>query len=112
MNNPIEIYNASDEVEASLIAAMLAENGIKAQVVGGILHSAVGGLPVGAVTPRVWANDSDAIAARELIAEYQTEKNRSGLDAVQPGWTCPKCGTEVELGYEVCWKCLYNPSAC
>ena len=28
------------------------------------------------------------------------------------GWTCPKCGTDIELLRDVCWNCLYNPSAC
>ncbi len=32
--------------------------------------------------------------------------------ATKMGWTCPKCGTDVELPRDVCWNCLYNPSAC
>ena len=112
MDNPVEVYNAANEVDANIVVAMLGKSGIRAQVVGGILGSALGELPAGAVSPRVWINDSDMAAARPLMEAWQAETVSARLNHQQPGWTCPRCDSEVEFGFDVCWNCLYNPSAC
>ncbi len=112
MNNPVEVYNAADEVQASLIVGMLQQNGIRAQVIGGILNAALGELPASSVSPRVWVNDSDETAARQLIETWQLQRTSEQPVTQLPGWTCPRCGTDIELGFDVCWKCLYNPAAC
>ncbi len=50
----------------------------------------------------IGANDADLSEHRDTPTPPETVI----------GWTCPKCGTDIELLQDVCWNCLYNPSAC
>lgn len=43
----------------------------------------------------------------------ESDANKEQIPPRDPrGWTCPKCGEEIEQGFDVCWNCLYNPAAC
>ncbi len=44
--------------------------------------------------------------------DLQKTPDRNAPSAPVIGWTCPKCGTDIELLRDVCWICLYNPRAC
>jgi len=64
-------------------------------------------------------NNDDKTAASDANAENDSVENdplensdARAVPSVVPGWTCPKCGTDVEFPRDSCWNCLYNPSAC
>lgn len=111
MTDIVEIYNCANEPEARLLLALLAENGIEAKVVGEFLNGVGGEVPLSVhATPRIWANSVDRERARSVIAEWEKRSREPRADVI--GWTCPKCDTDIERGFDVCWNCLYNPAAC
>lgn len=110
----VEVYSAANEADAHIMALMLQENGLKPEIVGE-------GLPFVGSEPsagwlkgtRIWVREEDAARARELIDDAIAARSHADSQPLDPrGWTCPKCDAEVEAGFDVCWKCLYNPSAC
>src|SRR4051812_46279056 len=43
-------------------------------------------------------------------AARPSERNRSRSDrGTRPMWTCPKCGSKVDPGFDVCWQCGTAP---
>ena len=113
MDHIVEVYRPADEVEAQLLQQLLTEHGIETRVVGDRLFSAIGGSPPGwNVWPGIWVRSDQAEAAAACLREWE-QSRQSPKPALDPrGWTCPKCSTEVESGFDVCWNCLYNPAAC
>ncbi len=103
--NVVEVYWAKDAPHAHLVKTILQKAGIPAEVVGEMLHAAVGELPMGPTTsPRVWVPKGDEQRARAIIAEW--EKQRRETPATEtPPWACPHCGAEVDAGFDLCWKC-------
>ena len=72
----VELCSAANEFEAQALCALLAEAGIQARVVGGLLGDVAGGLPLGeAVAPRIWVREEDAARVRQIIDE-QADKAR------------------------------------
>ncbi len=112
MNNRddlIEVYCAKNEPEVRIVEAALIEAGIKCRVVGEYLAGAVGEVPAGiASSPAIWVPASEVEPAREVIRDLETPESPFRI----PTWQCPKCDSEVDSGFDTCWKCLYNPRAC
>lgn len=72
----VELCSAANEFEAQALCALLAEAGIQARVVGGLLGDAAGGLPLGeAVAPRIWVREEDAARVRQII-DKQADRSR------------------------------------
>lgn len=99
-----DVYAARDEIDATLVQAMLAEAGIDSQVVGGTLQGGAGELPMGwSVAPRVWVTAVNAANARTLIrAMEKSRREESENDEV---WMCVECDEEVTVSFEICWNC-------
>ena len=98
---PVEIYAARDEIDATLVNSMLAEAGIKSRVVGGQIAGAVGEVPAGLPSaPRVWAPADQADAARQLIREMEKKRRASWLHDHQSDDQTAQA-TDVSLGRQV-----------
>lgn len=77
-HEPMEVYAARDEIDATLVQSMLAESGIEARVVGGQIAGAVGEVPAGLPSaPRVWVSSNNADVARTLIREMEAKRQQS-----------------------------------
>lgn len=96
-------------VEADLARSRLTEAGIPASLADEttagnfwVLVNAVGGVKL-----QVW--EDDLARARETLgidAESGSGPDPAAASATAgQGWTCPRCATHVEPGFEVCWNC-------
>jgi hypothetical protein len=90
--------------EASLLKAMLEEQGIPAYLVGaeasGMLWFV--GTALGGVQLQVEVHDQEQ--ALKLLAELE---ERNSPEDAEP-WICPQCGSTVDAGFDVCWSCGLN----
>ena len=109
----VEVYVAQNEPEAAILQAMLEDNGINARVVGGGLPGLIGEMPVGLpYAPRLWVREPDADAAKKLLQDYEQSRRTRVTRPEVTGWTCPKCGTEVEFEFDSCWNCQHSRLSC
>lgn len=101
----IRVYVAKDVMEAHLVRALLAGEGIEAQVLGDHLDPLRGAVPFGRSTaPSVWLPDAADVAAAERLIEGW-ERRRKELPLSRRVWACPGCGEGVEEQFGSCWKC-------
>ena len=87
--------------EASIVRGRLDQAGIRSwmqnELTSGQLFQV--GLALGGVTLQVASVDLKR--TRELMAE-DAERVAGEFS---PPWTCSRCGSEVDTGFEVCWNC-------
>jgi hypothetical protein len=87
--------------EASIVRERLEQAGIRSwlqnELTAGQLFQV--GLALGGVTLQVASDDLQR--AEELIAE----SGESAAGEAILAWTCPRCGSEVDAGFEICWSC-------
>ena len=113
MTDITEVYRCQNEAEALILVNMLLEHGIQARIVGEHLQGAIGELPPGRDTAlQLWTPATDQATARKLLQDYESRRQDNPAQSQKIGWTCPRCGTDVEAPFDVCWNCLYDPSAC
>ena len=82
------VYEAGDGLEAHMLAGLLEQSGIVAQVRGDMLQGAVGELPASGLAS-VWVNEDDEARSLEVIADYEASQPTE-LDALS--------GAVVSLG--------------
>lgn|GEM_PF-1748351 len=105
----IEVYVAKDEPDVRMVESAFITAGINCRVVGTTLGAAAGEIPLGIASgPAIWVSESDVEAARGVIQELEAPQNPFRIAS----WQCPKCDSEVDSGFDMCWNCLYNPRAC
>ena len=101
----IEIYIARNESEAAMVQGLIEQAGIECHVVGQLIQGIAGEVPVGIpACPRLWVKGPDSKAARQIVDDWESGREWNCI----PGWTCPCCDAEVDAGFGVCWRCLYN----
>lgn len=67
------VYQARDGLEAHMVANLLQQVGIAAQVQGDLLQGGVGELPAAGLVS-VWVDNDDEARAREVVDNYQREQ--------------------------------------
>lgn len=67
------VYEARDGLEAHMVAGLLEQAGLMAQVHGDLLQGGVGDLPALGLAG-VWVADSDADRAREVINDFEASQ--------------------------------------
>ena len=89
----------SSLTEASIVRGRLDQAGIRSwmqeELTAGQLFqvgTALGGI-------KLQGADSDLQRARELIADGPSQETTGSP------WTCPRCGSDGDAGFEVCWSC-------
>ncbi|MGJ3255622.1 MAG: DUF2007 domain-containing protein [Alcanivorax sp.] len=78
------VFHARDGIEAHMLADLLDQVGIMAQVQGDMLQGAVGELPAAGLAS-VWVAESDESRAREVIAEFEASQPADIGQSVRPG---------------------------
>lgn len=103
--NLIDVYSAANDLDAHTVQAALVEAGIAAVVDE---SNAFGGLQ-GDVAPRVLVDESQADAARALIAKVEHNKwNRADDEAAPEDSTCLRCGKRLGPNEETCSACGWS----
>lgn len=85
--------------EASIVRGRLDQAGIRSwmqeELTAGQLFQV--GTALGGVKLQV--ADNDLQRARELIADEPSQGTTGAA------WNCPRCGSDVDAGFEICWSC-------
>lgn len=103
--NLVEVYSAANDLDAHTVQAALVEAGIAAVVDE---SNAFGGLQ-GDVAPRVMVDESQADAARALIAKVEHNKwYRGENDGSRDETTCLSCGKPLAPNEETCSACGWS----
>ena len=93
------LYRARDFIEASLLVAMLEEEGVRAWTGGGHAAIGFGELGADALLVDVRVPRAEHARARELVEEFFAPR-RTGSER-----TCEACGAAVLGDMHRCWSC-------
>lgn len=77
------VFHARDGIEAHMLADLLDQVGIMAQVQGDMLQGAVGELPAAGLAS-VWVAESDESRAREVIADFEASQPADTPESARP----------------------------
>jgi len=108
----VEVYRARNLPEAHSIRIALEESGIRVQIEGELLQGGIGDLPPGWTTaPRILVEESQIVAAREIIEKAHTVPGVSdsgySQDDKEPDEAirCLACGKLMAEGETLCRAC-------
>jgi hypothetical protein len=91
----VELCSAKNAMEAYFFRNLLEDEGIRSRVVGELLDSAAGALPLGeATSPRIWVREEDAAHAREIIDQWMHQPNHASNAKIE-------CNDSIESGTEL-----------
>ncbi len=94
------LYSAANLPEAWLIRDLLAEIGVRTQILNEHAQGGVGEIPFTQTWPEIWVErKNDMERARRVITEYESRSVPTGyID-------CPYCGEQNPENFEICWHC-------
>lgn len=108
-DEPVQVYAAGNMAEAQFVHDLLADAGIRSEIVGEALTGGLGELPVNDATPCVWVRAEDEAQARPIVEAYQQRLiDRVEGDIQEPLAKepfCYHCGQEVAKGQTPCPAC-------
>lgn len=111
LTEPVKLCPCRDEMEAQFLCSLLEQENIRAVVMGGVLSTARGDLPMTAETlPAVWINASNADAAMIIVKELEQSIRGKSQSTADP-WICPSCNEKIEGQFSTCWNCQTDKPA-
>ncbi|MEZ6126500.1 MAG: DUF2007 domain-containing protein [Planctomycetaceae bacterium] len=109
----VEVYRAAGLLEASALVQLLNSSQIATMIQGIGVSPITNEVPVRESSPRIWVAASQADSAKVILGQWENERReRSHSPFAVSGWTCPRCGTDVEAQFDTCWNCRYSPRSC
>lgn len=94
------LYSAANLPEAYLIRDLLAEVGVRTQILNENAQGGVGEIPFTQAWPEIWIERKDDLErARQVITEYESRSDSTGYIE------CPRCGEQNPENFETCWHC-------
>ncbi|WP_407331716.1 DUF2007 domain-containing protein [Enterovibrio sp. 27052020O] len=93
----IQVYSASNSLEAHSLKGMLESMGMDVMLKGDSLASATGELPADVVAVTLWVDVAREEKARTALQQYEAQ--------AESLWFCPSCHEENGGSFEVCWQC-------
>ncbi len=101
------IYSARDDMQASFLRSLLAEQGISATVMGEVLGGVVGAIPKSLSTAStVWVHAADVDRAKAVVAQFDARPLDRAMKTEAAPWKCPNCGEMIEGQFSDCWNCM------
>jgi hypothetical protein len=93
----VEVCSAANSAEAGFLCDVLADKGIRVEMVGAALGSAAGLLPLGETTlPRIWVREGDSRRAHEIVNDVNDRRRATGRyparDDEDVEFPCQECG--------------------
>jgi hypothetical protein len=94
-------------VEASPARAMLEAEGIQTYLQGEVTGYMLWYMWPGLGGVKLQVENKDVQQATELLRKYldEAENEEDAKTSHVPNWVCPRCGAEVDAGFEICWSC-------
>ena len=94
------LYSAANLPEAYLVRDLLAEVGVRAQILNENAQGGVGEIPFTQTYPEIWIErEDDMERARRVITDYESRSvPNTYID-------CPRCGEQNPENFETCWHC-------
>lgn len=102
------LYRAADQLEATLLEAMLNESGVRAWTVGGQSSIGFGELGADALIVDVRVPEERHAEGIQLIEEFFAARSaavREEKGSPPSTWICDKCDQEVATNFTSCWNC-------
>ena len=94
------LYSAADLFEAYLIRDLLAEVGVRTQILNENAQGGMGEIPFTQTYPEVWIErKGDLDRARRVIAAYESRSDTTKYV------DCTHCGEQNPDNFETCWHC-------
>ncbi|CZF82958.1 putative signal transducing protein [Grimontia marina] len=93
----VQVYSASNSLEAHSLKGMLESIGIEVVLKGESLSSATGELPSDAIAVTLWVDAMREQQARQALNDYEAQAEQV--------WFCHVCGEENGGSFEICWQC-------
>ncbi len=107
-NKSVLLYRAPNQLEATLIEAMLNESGVRAWTAGGQASIGFGELGADALLVDIRVPEADHAEGIRLIEQFYSDR-KARLPKDEPTdlehWNCPKCGQNIEPTFSACWSC-------
>ncbi|MBL4771991.1 MAG: hypothetical protein JKY61_12835 [Planctomycetes bacterium] len=110
-NNSIKsvlLYRAPNQLEATLIEAMLNESGVQAWTVGGQASIGFGELGADALLIDIRIPEALHAEGIRLIDQFFADR-KAGMSKPEANdsenWNCTQCGEDVEPAFSTCWSC-------
>ncbi len=95
------VHTALDDVDASIRAQKLEENGIPTLKLGGTSGVAFGMIPAPeALHIELWVHNDQLETANQLMESFDEARGQSPASQ----WSCG-CGEQNPKTFDVCWKC-------
>jgi len=106
--NLVEVYSAANVLNAHTVQAALEEAGITAVIDQEALQNTFGELQ-GETSPRIFVHESQADAARALIAKVeQNQSFRGDEEGMGDESACLRCGKRLGPNEETCSACGWS----
>ncbi|PKF49171.1 DUF2007 domain-containing protein [Enterovibrio nigricans] len=93
----IQVYSASNSLEAHSLKGMLESEGIRVMLKGESLSSATGELPADVLAVTLWVDIAREAVARKALLHYEAQSSVV--------WFCRDCQEENGGNFEICWQC-------
>ncbi|QIZ77012.1 DUF2007 domain-containing protein [Ferrimonas lipolytica] len=100
MDSYVELFRASNSIEANAVKGMLEQQGILVRLLGEALGGAAGELPVDAQQIRLLVQRCHITKAQQIMVRYQ--------QTMAP-WQCVDCHEQNDGHFELCWNCGSEP---
>lgn len=98
----VQVYSASNSLEAHSLKGMLESMGIEVVLKGESLASATGELPADVIAVTLWVEEVFENKALAALRDYEAQ--------AETAWFCSGCGEENGGSFDVCWQCGSLPS--
>lgn len=105
-DEPQNVFDASNLVQAQFVCNLLADEGIRARVASDAVENVSGRVPYFLVKCPVWVNAADAHRARAIVAQYEAKTYGAvRADAAKDEPFCYHCGQQIDADQSSCPHC-------
>lgn len=96
MDSFVELYRASNALEAHALKGALEQQGVMVRLLGEALAGGTGELPMDSQEVGLLVQRRHLEQANRVLKEYHQSK---------APWQCPSCGEQNDGHFETCWRC-------
>ena len=95
-----KVYESFNLSHVGQLQSVLESNGIRTFLKNQFASSVMGEIPFVEICPQLFVLREQDIGKAKSLLQLSDEHEESS-----PAWVCPKCHSEVDGPFEVCWNC-------